>query len=178
MKEELNINHIKPYLGTKLKALYGNPPNLEYKEVEIIGLVHREFETHPTRILADNMDSEHIWMFKPLLHPLSRLTEPILEGGKIPLEVIALFGKPDHELIDVEISNCGEQINYYISSGHVGHRNSTEFDINTKCFRRHGQIMQHDVNQKLFEWHFDIFGLIEKGLAEPIETSKANEKRG
>lgn len=30
--------------------------------------------------------------------------------------------------------------------------------------------------EKLFEWHFDVFGLIEKGLAEPIEISKAKRE--
>ena len=30
--------------------------------------------------------------------------------------------------------------------------------------------LPYDVIEKLLEWHFDIFGLIEKGLAEPIKN--------
>ena len=29
----------------------------------------------------------------------------------------------------------------------------------------------YETIQKLYEWHFDVFGLIEKGLAEPIKPN-------
>ena len=34
------------------------------------------------------------------------------------------------------------------------------------------RIIMFDDSQKLFEWHFDVFGLIEKGLAIDINTLK------
>jgi len=145
--EKLELKHIKPYIGTGLKSLYGNPPHINYKEVEIIGVVHREFETHPTRILADNMDSEHIWMFKPLLHPLSRLTEPINHNGN---EVDVLS----------ELGLFKESV----------YKNSI-VDFRTGHKIRYG-LLEYDRVETLIKYHFDVFGLIEIGLAEPIKLNK------
>jgi hypothetical protein len=143
---ELKCEHLKPYIGTGLKALYGNPPNLAYKEVEIIGIEHRDCETHPTRVFADNMDSEHIWMFKPLLHPLSRLTEPILEDGKVPFI----------EMMKTE-----------------GHCDAYEewWDNQEPRYEKMMKNCPMEIFELLLEWHFDVFGLIPKGLAEPIELT-------
>ena len=69
--------------------------------------------------------------FKPLLHPLSRLTEEQLETLQ------------DRELM--------RQIN------------DADFCVHLLPFQ---------IATLLIEWHYDVFGLIAKGLASPIETNK------
>ncbi|WP_421809050.1 hypothetical protein [Flagellimonas sp.] len=142
IEEKLEARHIVPYIGTGLRALYGNPPYIEYREVEIIGIVHREWETHPTRIWADNMESQHIWLFRPLLHPLDRISEPILEGG-------------------INISDLPEvRTNPGSEYGHA------------KYLIENGKSVsgtEHWFVELLFRHHFDVFGLIDKNLAETIK---------
>ena len=77
---------------------------------------------------------------KPLLHPLSRLVEPmVFDKNNISYAAeIKLFTRVDVEWTIQSPLGC-----------------------------------DYETVQKLFKWHFDVFGLIEKGLALPIETSKA-----
>lgn len=47
------------------------------------------------------------------------------------------------------------------------------WSINTfdgNFLREYEKDLTYDVIQRLFEWHFDVFGLIEKGLAIDINT--------
>lgn len=48
------------------------------------------------------------------------------------------------------------------------------FDRRYNCESR--QIYAYDMFKKLFEWHFDIFGLIEAGLA--IDINELNNNNG
>jgi len=80
---------------------------------------------------------------KPLLYPLSMLTQPINHNGKeiIPIE---------------EIDSLAESVSYY----------SIDFYIRSTKF------LPFWVIEKLYEWHFDVHGLIPRGLA--IDKSKVN----
>ena len=89
--------------------------------------------------------------FKPLLHPLDLTTEIEHNGEKfVPLERLReLFG--------------GRPISF---DGMCFYTRVEE-----SCVRRQQDVVplhfsQYDAFQKLLEWHFDIFGLIEHGLAE------------
>lgn len=73
--------------------------------------------------------------FKPILRPLSYLTKEIEVNGEKFVPHIKLGGRPNLKDYDIE----------YLSN----HINDMSF----------GLIKQ------LIEWHFDVFGLIEKGLA-------------
>ena len=156
-KDQLQLKDIAPYLPYALKAMYGNPPNLEYKEVTIVGMDYREHETHPARISADWMDSEHIWMFKPLLHPLSSLTKPIT----------------------VPHYNNGEpfvpmdELNKKLSSSYFKFQTDKVLPFLLLNVNRDLAINMTSVPMKclnlLHQWHFDVSGLIEKGLAKAIE---------
>ena len=77
---------------------------------------------------------------KPLLRPLSQLTEEIEHNGDkfVPIDYNAFKHDKDH-LVD--------------------------FANNFKNYKS----VKYGIMERLFEWHFDVFGLIEKGLAVPIE---------
>jgi hypothetical protein len=87
--------------------------------------------------------------FKPILRPLSDLIKPCLPDGKTPMR--ELFGLS--WLDDADEWDSDTLLMYNISMGNckTGH---VPFWIITK----------------LYEWHFDIHGLIEKGEAIDINT--------
>ncbi len=93
--------------------------------------------------------------FKPILHPLSDLTKEIEVNGKkfVPIEVLnnMLFTKHS-------------KLEYYDSEFCNG---AILFSTNIKGFNI---LSMNEKIQKLYEWHFDIYGLIENGLAIDINT--------
>lgn len=81
--------------------------------------------------------------FTPILHPLSDLTKEIEHNGEkfVPIErLIEDFDKHGENGFDFSYLNTSP-LNY-----------------------------PYYIVQKLFEWHFDVFGLIESGLAVDINT--------
>ena len=78
--------------------------------------------------------------FKPILRPLSDLTKEIEVNGDKFIPHIKLGGRPNLKDYDIE----------YLSK-----------NIDN---------MSYGLVSKLIEWHFDVFGLIEKGLAIDINT--------
>lgn len=72
---ELTIEHLAPYLPYGLKLQYIVRDILEKTGV-MTRISHDKDLTHPTKIAIDNCDSEHIWMFKPILRPMSDLILP------------------------------------------------------------------------------------------------------
>lgn len=82
--EKLTIEDLAPYLAHKLqiqkksKGTFSCDPN----RIDI-----EEWKTNDIDILFNKR--HHIISCKPIMYPLSALTEPILEGGKIPIVELA-----------------------------------------------------------------------------------------
>lgn len=125
--EKLELNQLKHYLGTgvKFRRFIGN----------------NKFIDQP--LTQNNL----IWIQdgKLLLHPLSRLTDPILEDGK--------------SLRDLEIikKDRSTELNHAIS-----------LRLNQKPFTS----LEFWFVELLFKYHFDVFGLIPKGLAIEKQIEK------
>ena len=96
-------------------------------------------------------------LFKPIMHPLSSLTKPVLEGGKTPIEV----------LLDIESGSNWSNSDYLITENGVGEwwtrikNSNTVFGYN----KDNGFYMMVNFNfkyvhnqlqlfQKLYQWHF------------------------
>ncbi len=79
---------------------------------------------------------------KPILRPLSDLTKEIEYGGK------------DTDLLKFICDKWGYR----------GYAHILENIVSQK--------ISFSLSQKLFEWHYDVFGLIEAGLAIDINTLK------
>lgn len=77
---------------------------------------------------------------KPILRPLSDLTKEIQSGGKIWYPTDHWDDHSDGLKLNSELINMAEH-------------NYCDFHL------------PYFVMEKLFEWHFDVFGLIPKGLA-------------
>lgn len=71
-KMELQIKHLTPYLPYGLELQY-IVRGVVLKTGVMTNIIHNPSETHPTKISIGWDDAEHIWMFKPILRPLSEL---------------------------------------------------------------------------------------------------------
>lgn len=124
---ELELKHLAAYLPYNLKVQYVVRGVVEETGV-ITKITHNEDDTHPTRVGIYYANCEHIWMFKPILKPMSKLTEK-------------------------EVTNLGFQRLFFAAL-----KRSLKYK---KWF--------DDVPYRLIKYllsqHYDIFGLIEAGLA-------------
>lgn len=100
---------------------------------------------------------------KPLLRPLSYLTKEIEIDGKkfVPMEYFFEFENPNNK-IPKRMKYYYEEVPNRISISHNASSRSTEV-----LFSEMGA-NPYWIIQKLFEWHFDVFGLIDQGLALPL----------
>lgn len=146
---ELQLKHLAPYLA------YGLELYLPIDEIKI-GVL--EFITD--REYFTNMPHDLI-NIKPILRPLSDLTKEIeVDGEKFKdfaslLESITktkwVYFKDEEELHNLTYSQDN---------------NGNQYDS--------GLDLPYYIVQKLFEWHFDVYGLIEAGLA--IDMNSLNLK--
>ena len=138
---KLELKHLAPYLPYDLQMAY----IIRGKIVEI-GDLNKVFiyrnETHPIRYGINYNDAEHEWMFKPILRPLSSMTE-----------------KESDELED--IIGC----NFYIYASGNG------IEIEDIIIDPWGgqSVLRMETLNRIYEWlfahHFDVFNLIENNLA-------------
>ena len=138
---KLELKHLAPYLPYDLQMAY----IIRGKIVEIGDLnkvfIYRD-ATHPIRYGINYNDAEHEWMFKPILRPLSSMTE-----------------KESDELED--IIGC----NFYI---YVSGNGIEIEDIIIDPWGGQSVLRMETLN-RIYEWlfahHFDVFNLIENNLA-------------
>jgi len=110
------------------------------------------------------------YQFKPILCPMFDLYKPCLEDEKIPIvELFKLLCTPEEPfesfktrtMIDyLEIDNNSM---FYLQEGAFRYVVEEKIEGFIPC--------QIELFEKLYEWHFDIKRLIEKGLAIDINTT-------
>lgn len=171
---ELELKHIQSYPlfgdnGLKVFSNYWS----KNKKIGIcsISCITNESDNNIGLIGKDKFERyDHIRNIKPLLLPMSSLyTE--MEDGKVPIvELFLLTCRNKSEFTKDEIIhqslNDGQAI-----IAHYKKRELLGFELNTRSFfGAHGGKPCSVANQLylftyLFENHFDVFGLIDKGLA-------------
>ena len=130
----LELKHIAPYLPYELNLLYISKG--ESIKGTLTSLSHYVWETHPTRLGIDTDDKEHIWMFKPILRPLSTLNTKFCETHNI--EFTHRLWSDLNFNQDPKKEGCSDYFTFK--------------DI-----------------QLLAKFHFDLFGLIDAGLAVEMD---------
>jgi len=135
---KLELKHLAPYLPYKLK-MKGNQGGDVF---HLLGLRNNE-----TCLFFELSYWEDIFDFKPMLRPLSDLTKEIeIDGEKfVPID-------------ELELEQCELGVN---SLGVILFQKSDHEFI-------YASDIYNQVLQRLFEWHFDVFGLIDEGLALPL----------
>lgn len=173
MNEDLKI--LKNYLGTGLKMIFeksGRIINLKgIKELED-ALCFFDNES--------NLYYQHAFNFKPLLLPLSALTEP-MEDWKIPIvELAKISDLGFHKFIKLKGSEKIIGVKYFDNKGDEC---VFAFQPESYCFGTHYEQEKEftlTLNQlQLFEWlfehHFDVYNWIEAGKA--IDKRTLNLKK-
>ena len=168
--EKPTIKELAPYLPYGLK-IKGIKPVATYDLMTLCDKKGLSNITIDTIIDTPNF-------YKPILRPLSDLTKEIEVNGErfVPMEILVkiedLFFK---EIVEIKSNKAGnifwadyytedddkKRFCYCINSFQIGH-----LEPNKHSFIRAG----YELYEKLFEWQFDVFGLIEKGLAIDINT--------
>lgn len=177
----MELKEICGYLPYKLKVQTAarkstrSGEKLGYKTGELHGLyenygkpisvIFREDD----EILDLNFDE-----IKPILRPLSDLVKPCLEDGKIPIVELANIAFPssgasDYPNPEISLDNLDRCVFEY--KKHILH---FEYDRMMNAFFCYDESDYHNSGfirnqlklfQKLYEWHFDIHGLIGRGDA-------------
>jgi len=146
---KLELKHIAPYLPYELKGY------VEHTE-ELCTLHIRDGKN-----LLCSIDSfiNGTYQMKPILRPLSDLTKEIELNG----ETVVPFEYFKNECEDEYFTDTDFE-QYLIDS------------INPNVTNHHIRYLPFGLIQKLFEWHFDVFRLIEKELAIDINTFQYENK--
>jgi len=157
------IKEIAPYLPYGLEVIILNYKSdyVGIKKSFINGFYFIKNNPHFTYVGGSTGKSFDDCKF--IMRPLSDLTLPCLEDGKIPLVELGKIAFPNSE--------------WHLDSNVVESDTGMWFLFNedSNGFSVDGTVSNYVPNQfqlfqKLFEWHFDIFGLIEEGLAIDINT--------
>lgn len=142
--EKLELKHLAGYLPYGLKGNY---------------LLSDVVNTHKDELRDKLLTLDNVKFFldyaTPILRPLSELTKEIEVNGEkfVPIEKI-------HQLyfdgITISRDNTTELLDIEMYTN--DHAHTIDFYVG------------YEIVQNLLEWHFDIYGLIEKGLAIDINT--------
>jgi len=168
---KLELNHLKHYFGTGLKVI-----DEEMQEVfDACGCDFSENEL----LINDNIDGsvEHycLNLLKPLLLPLSALTEP-MEDGSVPIVELAKIASFIHNPNDGYVietywysygCKSGDYTFWYNGIGNFNCTKTTGDKVSTEIIQNQLQLFEY-----LFANHFDIYGLIDAGLAIDKRTLK------
>ena len=149
---KIELKHYAPYLGCDAKDSTG-------KIGVMVGLSLSN-DTVKMYYPAHN-DKESWFPFencKLILRPLSDLTKKIETHGEKFVPIIAMYPLFHKQLPNVEMI-CNQEVGYAESHYYGGQT----LKIDTKYPLEN----RYDVLEKLFKWHFDVFGLIPSGLALP-----------
>lgn len=173
MKEQLTMWRLSPYLPYKLSMGYYETWSPNFIEIEpkltlFIGeLIELSQETNNAEVWVNDgrrnfRVTSRLNSFKPILRPLSDLTKEIEhEGEKFDVE----------EMLNDMWGGC--ETFYSFKGVELSEDTYTTPDAkhqkkvypNTRCY-------PYYIFETLLKWHFDVFGLIEKGLAIDINTLK------
>ncbi len=178
--EKLEFKHIAPYWPfglrvTYVQKLFGGE-KIEYHHRQSIDRIFLDYgfinlHTEPYSCQAP------LGSYLPELRPLSDLTkETEINGEKfVPGLMLVDPECKDHAIMVCEFYNPFPHIPNHKKWVRVVHQDLGEvISININNIEH----LRHDVFKKLVEWHFDVFGLIAKGLAIDINTLKTNEENG
>ena len=172
---KLELKHLASYLPYGLNIKDVKHCSV-FEALHFITTPHQDFS-----LFKGNLDQLiNDKYLKPILFPLSSLTKEITVNGETFVPVKNLF----------ELHHCGMRIKEKLQCFSFN-KNKIKYDdfdcaitdgvymfgysnyggfqaIDTDEYKNYTVINQLELLMKLFEWKFDVFGLIELGLAESV----------
>jgi len=153
--DKLTLEHLAPYLpyGLKAEMLDYECDYVGKKYDEIVGFHQWDKNCLYWSALTVGGSKPNIERIKPILRPLSDLTKEIEHNGErfVPKDV----------LIDRYDLKFDEDDDFFLDYYCIGETDSPWTG--------------YHIIQLLIQWHFDVFGLIEKGLAIDINSIEGKE---
>lgn len=177
---ELELKHLAAYLPYSLKIQGQTHGEIQEMTGLNSGVV---MVNHDTKGWADFFD------IKLILRPWSDLTKEIEHNGEKFTPLMELFMLiHDYHLVQCNYGNLDysdNNVSYQIDDewNHVISFEKEEIDLSYDKFEQRFALMKEwdvldfyyiEMHEKLKEWHFDIYGLIESGLAIDINTLNKN----
>lgn len=161
MKDEIKIHEINSYVPYRLEA------SVKGKDITVRDLF---LEYDKWNAQSSEGQSYPIEQLRPKLRPMSELEFPMKHNGIeiTPLIELLQFGGMHYSSISVVKNRVygkwddnlayGKDEMWYLES-HNGFYKKSDGMVSFVS-------NQLDLFQKLFEWHFDVYGLIARGLAD------------
>ena len=155
--DKLELKHLAPYLPYGLKIKLHNGNITTFQSISVSGF---------TNGIS--------WMkeCKPILRPLSDLTKEIEYNGERFIPMGKLHYK--YCLTPSGKRTTKAKYEYVVDNNFIatyyGGGNYGNYGI--KVYTLNYQLNSYRVMNWLFKWHFDVFGLIDKGLAIDINNLK------
>jgi len=166
--KKLELKHLAPYLPYGLKSLNQHLPNKEIVEEELVGISNH---IGWCGIFNAKHGSNHkpICSIKPILRPLSDLAKEVSIHKTFLHEIAIELGmlKDDNFIFQYDFSDYGsygDKFDYSILTP----SNNKLISVPQKI--KDVKNVPYVFMEKLLQYHFDIFGLIENGLAIDINT--------
>jgi len=150
---KLELKHLAPYLPYELKIAI---------EVAIL-------ETDSFNLNLENISEVLLYQKKPVLRPLDDLVKEITHNGQKFVPIVELL-KSEHPSWEEEKKGTRYA---EIEHGQTGTRYfalytnqaTFSFKLHKYEFNTNRNEIEYWIMQKLLEWHFDVFNLIEQNLA-------------
>jgi len=163
---KLGMKHLAPYLPYVLKGKF-------ILDIDLVSGLNNEYDL----VEPQNGNAVELKDFAPILRPLSDLNKEISFNGKKIIPFIEMAKIECGDTDDAEISYEIEEDDYTLFLEYLPSWFSLNYYKNSKKLARwdDGEGIEPCSNEtlmKLYEYHFDMFGLIEKGLAIDINTLK------
>lgn len=162
---KLELKHLAPYLPYSLKGY--------------VFYTEEDFEVI-TLSLKDGIDNEvsiNDWLTgyvcKPILSPLSDLTKEIEVNGERFVPLVEIIKYLNFKFLRYEIKDNSLDVVFDNKLQTKERFWFSNFKGTSFYCSNMNKLMYKDIYgaiNKLLEWHFDIFGLIEKGLAIDINS--------
>lgn len=184
--DKLELKHLAPYLpyelpckvtGSQRSNILMAKENYEYRDKYRKDLVYTLHGlTGNMASFKEGLDPNAIHLspvyleyVKPILRPLSDLTKEIEHNGEKFVPIIKMVAECHYWMDYYNQGKFGEDIKSrpYKPIYNVGY-GDMKFYWTINC--SYIPALDFQYIQKLFEWHFDVFGLIEKDLAVDINT--------
>jgi len=175
----LELKHLSAYLPYDLDVVCIDKGVTYFgKQISIHSFrIRKNFISNNYQLVYEN-EGVNIKDIKPLLRPLSQLTQEIEHNGErfVPMIEIVKMIEPYYVKIDESTSDFNVinkcigkdrvyQLRYKNNYNNQGEISMLNFHENEKCLWHSDRIIPIKCHDKLFEWHFDIYGLIENNLA-------------
>lgn len=182
---KLSLEKLAPYLPYGLRGVCTE----EFTGIETVYGMNYYKESQDVYLITsfDDLDIEY---FKPILRPLSDLTKEIEYNGEkfIPLIKLFMLARGSY---DINIKHYSIMSPQWIKIEMLGYKDyhlrliSIEGDVrldkgysfemfstDLRCDDKKTELVQNHnlLFQKLYEWHFDIYELINHNLAIDINT--------